>query len=123
MAAPALLVGLSNWTGRHPVTAPIGLAFASGLVGGPFLIGSTFVGWIIGRAGVGRASTVGAILAVTLGLAVLLVGMIQSSLKRCPSCVDAYIVAPFVLPLLALPFAIGVWAGRRSRRRQHQTAG
>jgi hypothetical protein len=101
----------------HPTVAPIGLGFLSGATAGPLLVGAVAAGWLVGRAGIGRSGSALSTGAFAVGMVTTFVRLVQGSLPRCPSCVDAYLVAPFVLPLFVAPFVIGMWIGRRTSRR------
>jgi hypothetical protein len=77
-------------------------------------IGGALPGYMVGRSGVGLWLTVGGFVG---GITVLATAAIMSSVNSCPSCVDALIVLPAVIPIYLIPFAIGYWWGRRARRR------
>jgi hypothetical protein len=105
---------MTEWIVRHRVAAPIGLGFASGLVFGPLWLGTVVPGYLVGRAGLGRALPVVGLLAGFVCSAAWLVnGMVTSG---CPSCIDAVIVLPWTFLFLLPPYAVGYWLGKRSYR-------
>ena len=110
---------LAYSTVNHPIAAPLAWGLGSGLTLGPMLVGGTLAGYIVGRAGVGRGLS---ILACAGGSVLSTILIIQSMLPTCPSCVDAYLVAPATIPILLIPFLIGVWLGGRARNRAAATA-
>jgi hypothetical protein len=100
---------------RHPVGGPLVLGLLSGLLAvATASIGGALPGYMVGRSGVGLWLTVGGFVG---GITVLATAAIMSSVNSCPSCVDALIVLPAVIPIYLIPFAIGYWWGRRARRR------
>lgn len=104
-------------TAAHPVAAPIVIGLASGASGSLMLVGAVAAGYFVGRAGVGARGIALALVACAFGTTAVFVGMIQSSLPQCPSCVDAYLVAPAAIPFFLIPLALGIWIGGRSRGR------
>ncbi|MEO5940634.1 MAG: hypothetical protein ABIQ76_07080 [Candidatus Limnocylindrales bacterium] len=94
-------------------------AFAWGLVSGallgPLLIGAAFAGYRVGYTGRGFGGFAITALGLLAGSAVAMVLLINGAVKSgCPSCVDAFIVAPAAFFFLLGPLAIGYWLGRRS---------
>jgi hypothetical protein len=105
----------AGWTARHPRAGPFAWGLTAAAAGLFTLIGSSVPGYIVGRAGVGRAGLVLSACAFVIGFEIVVALEISRAASSCPSCADALILAPVGSLLFLIPFVIGYWLGNRAK--------